>query len=87
MPVIIGSNITKLNIDSWPNLRNISKISNFKNLESLSLRNQKQMIDLPEKIFSKNDKLKELVFYRVSPNWNSNSLTGKALERLLGWIQ
>ena len=77
LPVIIGSNVTKLKIDMWPNLRNISKISNFKNLESFTLKsNQGQMIDLPENIFSKNDKLKELFFNGISPIWNSNSFIG-----------
>ena len=65
LPVIMGSNITKLNIDNWPNLRNISRISNLKNLESFTLKsNQEQMIDLPANIFAKNRKLKELFFHR-----------------------
>ena len=87
LPVIIGSNITKLKIDMWPNLRNISRISNLKNLESFTLKSkQEQMIDLPENIFSKNDKLKELSFNRVSPIWNSNSLAGlNNLTKITFW--
>ena len=87
LPVIIGSNITKLKIDSWPNLRNISRISHLENLDSFTLKfKQGQMIDLPENIFSKNDKLKELFFNRVSPIWNSNSLVGlNNLTKITFW--
>lgn len=87
LPIIIGSNITKLKIDMWPNLRNISRISNFKNLESFALKSkQEQMIDLPENIFSKNDKLKELFFNGISPIWNSNSFIGlNSLTKITFW--
>ena len=87
LPVIIGSNITKLKIDNWPNLRNISRISHLENLDSFTLKfKQGQMIDLPENIFSKNDKLKELFFNRVSPIWNSNSFIGlNSLTKITFW--
>jgi len=63
IPYIIGSNFKKLMIDGWPNMKNISPLNVFHELEELTLKNNDQLTSLPAKIFMKNHKLNKLKIY------------------------
>ena len=64
IPPIIGSHVKKLTINWWPNLRNISAIKYFHNLEEFILNESNKLSYLPAKIFEKNGKLKTLKIYK-----------------------
>ena len=59
IPNIAGNHFTKLIIDEWPHLTNISTISVFQDLEELTLKTT-GLTSLPAKIFMQNGKLRQI---------------------------
>ena len=78
IPPITDSHVKKLTIIWWPNLRNISAINYFHNLEEFILKEANKLSYLPAKIFEKNGKLKTLKIYqnRHLTKMNSETLIG-----------
>ena len=59
LPNITGNHFTKLTINEWPHLTNISTLSFFQDLEELRLK-LTGLTSLPAKIFMQNSKLRQI---------------------------
>ena len=77
IPKITGNHFTKLIIDDWPHLTNISTISVFQDLEELTLK-LTGLTSLPAKIFMKNGNLRWLSI------WGNEKLSELHSDTLFG---
>ena len=84
IPNIAGNHFTKLIIDDWPRLTNISTIHVFQDLEELTLR-LTSLASLPAKIFMHNGKLRWLSIWDNEKLSDLHSDTLFGLENLTGF--
>ena len=77
IPNITGNHFTKLTIDKWPHLKNISTLSFFQDLEELRLK-LTGLTSLPAKIFMQNSKLRQISI------WENEKLSELHSDTLFG---